>query len=734
MLKQPQLCRDLVLVGGGHTHALVLRMLAMKPVAGLRVTLVSPASHTPYSGMLPGLVAGHYTFTDSHIDLVRLCQWADVRFIRAEITGLDCARRELTLPGRAPLGYDVLSLDIGSQPELDSVPGAREHAIPVKPVAALWQRWQNLELSLQEQPSGQPLQLAVVGGGAGGVELALAMAHRLRGAPVVLALFCAGPDILQGYNRCTRRAARHALEDAGVILHRNSRVQRVEAACLQLDDGHRAPFDALFWCTGAAAAPWIADSGLATDARGFVAVHDTLQATNDESVFAAGDIATQLAHPRPKAGVYAVRQAPVLAHNLRNILLGRPLRTHRPQREFLSLLSLGQRRATANRGPLSVTGDWVWRWKDRIDRQFMDQFVQLPPVMPASVTEVLPDTESAANQAPCGGCGAKVGGDSLRLALGQLRERYPQLCPDPAAADDAAIMPVPPGGIQLQSIDILRTLVSDPWLMGRIAANHALSDLYASGAQPLATLAAVTLPFASPPLQQRELVQLLGGALAEFARVNCRLTGGHSLQGPELAIGFAVQGAPLDAAGRLLHKRGLRDDDCLLLTKPLGTGTLFAGLMQNRADGRDISVAIEMMLQSNFEAARLALAHGVEGATDVTGFGLSGHLLEMLGPEQGAALELSALPALPGALASLEAGIYSTMQAANARLGDHSVGPNPRRDLLLDPQTSGGLLLGVAPALAGPLRAALQAAGYGDAAIIGKVHREPDPGERIRLD
>ncbi|HEY7775453.1 MAG TPA: FAD-dependent oxidoreductase, partial [Kineobactrum sp.] len=464
MLNQPQLCRDLVLVGGGHAHALALRMLAMNPVAGLRVTLVSPASHTPYSGMLPGLVAGHYTFTDSHIDLVRLCQWANARFICPEVSGLDPTQRELTVPGRAPLGYDVLSLDIGSQPELDSVPGAREHAVPVKPVAALWQRWRHLERTLQEQPPAKPVQLAVVGGGAGGVELALAMAHRLRGVPVALALFCAGPDILQGYNRCSRRAVRQALAAAGVELHCHSRVQRVQAGRLEFEDGRNAPFDTLFWCTGAAAAPWVADSGLATDARGFIALQDTLQSTSDEFVFAAGDIATQIAYPRPKAGVYAVRQAPVLAHNLRNILLGRPLRKHRPQREFLSLLSLGQRRATANRGPLSITGDWVWRWKDRIDRKFMDQFTHPPTAMPTGTSDALPDTESAAGQALCGGCGAKVGGDSLRLALGQLRSRYPQLCPDPASADDAAIVPVPAGGVQLQSIDILRALVADPWL------------------------------------------------------------------------------------------------------------------------------------------------------------------------------------------------------------------------------------------------------------------------------
>lgn len=725
-MKQAELARDLVLVGGGHAHALALRMLAMRPIAGLQITLVSPASHTPYSGMLPGLIAGHYGFEETHIDLARLCQWAGARFIAAEVRGLDPRARTLALPGRPPLAYDVLSLDIGSQPELDSVPGAREYAVPVKPVAELWQRWQALENSLPERTG--PLRLALVGGGAGSVELALAMARRLRGKALHVTLFCGAEDILQGYNALARAAVRRMLADAGVALHCGSRVVSVSADQLQLDDGRTAPFDSLFWCTGAAAAPWLAASGLETVEGGFLAVRDTLQSVTEDTVFAAGDMATQLAHPRPKAGVYAVRQAPVLAANLRSYLLDLPLRQHRPQRRFLSLLSLGERRATADRGPFTATGAWVWRWKDRIDRAFMARFENLPMTMPVAVDR-LPEIPGAEAQAPCGGCGAKVGGDALSAALAELRLLYPDLCPASGSADDAAILETPVGAIQLQSLDILRGLVSDPWVMGRIAANHALSDLYASGARPRFALAAVTLPFCSPALQRRELVQLLAGALAEFEQVGCRLAGGHSLQGPELALGFAVTGEPL-VAGRLLPKRGLQPGDQLLLTKPLGTGTLFAGQMQLQADGRDIIAATAMMLQSNYSAAGLALEYGASAATDVTGFGLWGHLLEMLSPGQYAQLSLAAVPALPGALDSLQAGIYSSMHPANIRLASCALQAEPQRDLLFDPQTSGGLLLGVARDQAAALQQALREAGYPCASIIGEV--VAGEGEQIR--
>jgi len=282
----------------------------------------------------------------------------------------------------------------------------------------------------------------------------------------------------------------------------------------------------------------------------------------------------------------------------------------------------------------------------------------------------------------------------------------------------------------VQSLDVLREMVADPWLMGRIAANHALSDLYACGARPVSALAAVTLPFAGPTILQRELQQLLAGALHEFAAVDCCLNGGHSMQGLELGLGFVVNGVPMVQAQALLSKRGLAPGDQLLLTKPLGTGTLFAAHMQLAADGRDIGAALDMMLQSNAAAAGLALAHGASACTDITGFGLLGHLLEMLDGECDARLALAKIPLLDGALQQLRKGVTSTMHATNASGGEalqrQGEVDDAHEQVLFDPQTSGGLLIGVSAERAGPLRDALRQQAYSRAEIIGEVvQREP---------
>lgn len=732
-----ELRRDLVMVGGGHSHVLALRMLAMKPIAGLRITLISPNTHTPYSGMLPGLIAGHYSFEQTHIDLARLCQWAGVRFIAGEVTAIDPHTRRLSLSGRPPISYDLVSIDVGSQPELDSVPGAAQYATPVKPVSGLWRRWQELLARIERGGSETGFRIGIVGGGAGSVELVLAMAHRLQNLSPVFDLWCGTPDILPGYNRRARRSVSAALKRHGINVHLDARVVEVEQGSLVLSNGRRAEFDELFWCTGATAPAWIAASGLATDTHGFLSVRDTLQGHRDERVFGAGDVASQQNYPRPKAGVFAVRQGPVLARNLRASLLHKSLKRHRPQQRFLSLISLGDKQATANKGLLSASGAWVWRWKNRIDRKFMAHFEKLPAGMPRAARYRLPSLVGAVDQAACGGCGAKVGADALAGALAQLHRDYPRHCF--GAGGDAVAVPVPPGAVLVQSLDVLRQLVADPWLMGRIAANHALSDLYACGARPISALAAITLPFAGTVMQQRELEQLLDGALHEFALVNCRLNGGHSMQGGELSVGFTVNGVAMSPDGTLMGHVGAQPGDHLVLTKALGTGALFAAHMQLVADGRDISAATASMLQSNRAAAELALAYGASACTDITGFGLLGHLLEMLSGVLGARLELKNLPLLRGALEHVGAGITSTMHAANARSAGWSVQhpetiDETRMQMLYDPQTSGGLLIAVSPQQSAALCEALQQHGYVRSRIIGEVTElAPGSAAPVRL-
>lgn len=721
--------QDLVLVGGGHAHALVLRKLAMARPAGLRVTLISSAAFTPYSGMLPGLLAGHYRFEETHIDLLRLCQWAGVRFLDDTVTGLDPRARRLSCARRGAVGYELLSIDIGCEPELDSVPGARQYAIPVKPVAGLWRRW----TSLAEDPPRRGGRIAVVGGGAGSVELALAIAHRLREDAPQISLYCGAARILAGYGRAARRRVARQLAALGVALYRDHRVVEVSAGTLHFGKGERRGFDTLIWATGAGAAPWIKDSGLPVDARGFMSTHDTLQSTGFANVFGAGDIATQCRHPRPKAGVYAVRQGPVLAANLLAFAAGRRLREHRPQRRFLSLLALGPKLAVAERNGLSAQGAWVWRWKDRIDRQFMRRFHDLPPRRMARWPSG-PGRAREHEQAPCGGCGAKVSADALREVLDELGQRYPEHIAPAARRDDAACLETP--ARLMQSIDGLRALIDDPWRMGRIAAQHALSDLYACAATPHSALPLLTLAFSASELQRRDLRLVMEGALSVFVAAGCRIVGGHSMQGPELQIAFAVNGRPNRA--RTLSKRGAQAGDVLILTKALGGGALFAAHMQHKARGRDIETALAQMEAGNGAAAEVALSATARAATDVTGFGLAGHLAEMLGDDLAARLELGALPALPGALEAMRQGVFSTLHDANrnaveGRIDGEAYAASAaggavedlRRELLFDPQTSGGLLLAVPPDTADTALAELSARGVA-AALIGEI------GENIR--
>ena len=355
----------------------------MDPLPGVRVTLISRGAETPYSGMLPGLIAGHYTYDEAHIDLQPLARFAQARAIFDEAIGLDLANRQVLFDKRPPISYDVLSIDIGSTPHLD-VPGSAAHAVPVKPISRFLNRWSLLSERLRK---GDRRRVAVVGGGAGGVELLLAVQFRMRtllegdgkgDATLEYHLFTDSDQVLPTHNRSVRRRFERVLAERGVVVHAGSAVVEVERSRLRTADGRSHDVDDMLWTTEAASAPWLAQSGLAVDEAGFVRVSGTLQSISHPEVFASGDIAAMVDHPRPKSGVFAVRQGPPLARNLRDTLLGEPLETYRPQRRFLSLITTGDQYAVASRGIWAFEGRWVWRWKDWIDRRFMRVYQDLP--------------------------------------------------------------------------------------------------------------------------------------------------------------------------------------------------------------------------------------------------------------------------------------------------------------------------------------------------------------------
>jgi selenide,water dikinase len=737
------LLKDLVLVGGGHAHVHVLKSFGMKPMPGVRLTLIGRDIETPYSGMIPGFVAGHYSFDECHIDLARLAAWTGARLIHAEAIGIDRDSRQILLKNRPPIAYDFLSIDVGSSPSVEALPGATEHATPVKPIAELGRRWLAFLERVKDWQGS--LRIAVIGGGAGGVELALAIDHRLRAiahnAEVSVTLVTKG-EILSGQAAAARQKIRAIFQWRGIRLIENVATTQLEDGAVHLENGERVAVDDTFVVTEASAAKWFAGTGLPLDSRGFFAVEPTLRSTGDERIFAVGDCAGVAAHPRPKAGVFAVRQGPPLAENLRRVLLGRPLEPFTPQSRYLSILGTGDGHAVATRSGWAIEGAWVWRWKDHIDRKWMRMYCE-PPAGPMDMAarNAPPDPALADAEAKrlladigmrCGGCGAKVGANVLTRVLGRLG-------PSPGsnvaigldAPDDAAMIEVPAGQALVQSVDFFRTFIDDPFAFGEVAAVHALGDVWAMGAKPHSALALAVVPAAAERLMEEDLFQMLSGARSVLDRSGCALIGGHSGEGPEAALGFSVNG--LVVAARALRKGGLRPGDRLVLTKKLGTGVIFAAAMRGAARGRWIAEALASMRTPSDKASAALVAVGAHACTDVTGFGLAGHLAEMIratgrGDEVSVDLHLDALPALDGAIELFAQGLASSLQPENLRArhlidGMDRLAGHAKLPLLFDPQTAGGLLAAVPAEVANTI----------EGVVIGEVRARTEERSFIHL-
>jgi len=747
--------KDLVLVGGGHSHLSVLKYFAMNPVPGLRLTLITRDLHTPYSGMLPGYIAGHYEYDEAHIDLRPLAQFAKARIYHAEVSTINYKEKQIICAGRPPISYDLVSINIGSKPGTLHVPGADEFTIPVKPIDNFLSKWDALiEKVLDFTQQNKTFNLAVVGGGAGGVEMALATQYRLHYLlkleninpnKLKIALYSDGDNILIGHNAQVRRKFRRVLHQRDISILTGHNINKVEHNQLISTDGSTHSADATLWVTNASAPKWLAESGLQVDDQGFIAVNDYLQSISHKDVFAAGDIAAVVNYPRPKSGVFAVRQGPPLAKNLSHAIQNKALKAFKPQKNFLGLISTGDKYAVASRSNWSLEGAWLWNIKDRIDRKFMDNFNELPemeqeesPEYNQAMADKKTIHEISAIAMRCGGCGAKVGSTVLSRVVNRLtpvnRDDVVIGLADP---DDAAVSEVPAGKLIVQSVDYFRSFIDDPYIFGQIAANHALSDIFAMGAESQTAMAIATIPYGIEEQVEDQLFQTMSGALDVLNASNTALVGGHSSEGAELSFGLSVTG--LADREQVMRKSGMQKGDILILTKALGTGTLFAADMRLKAKGRWIDNALQSMLLSNQEAGFCMHRHGATACTDVTGFGLLGHLVEMT-KSSGKSVEinLQSLPVLNGALQMIDTGIFSSLQEQNVRLRRAIKDPGELRKhkhfpLLFDPQTSGGLLAAIPEKNAGVCLAELHELGYPESVIIGAVTDDTENIESVTL-
>ncbi|MFC0133122.1 pyridine nucleotide-disulfide oxidoreductase [Massilia eurypsychrophila] len=370
--------KRLLLVGAGHSHAKVLFELAGDKAGDIAVTLVSPEPLAPYSGMVPGWMAGHYRWEQCCVDFARLCRRAGATLRIDRATGIDLAASRLQLASGASLPYDVLSLDIGST---STPPGAASaRLLPTRPLAALRERWEVLRATVSSLPADVTFRVVMIGGGAAGTESVLAVRHQLaKWAPRVAfdyVLATQGSALLAQLAAGAGRRIAAQLQQHGVRVLHDFAAERIDDAGVWSRDGRMLDADVVLWAAGPRAHGWPAASGLAHD-DGFVRVDGTLRSVSHPNIFAAGDCAS-FEKPLPKAGVFAVRMGPVLSHNLRAALRAGALQTFTPQRRHLVLLGTGDAHAVAAWGPFSCQGKWVWRWKQALDRTFINRYNRAP--------------------------------------------------------------------------------------------------------------------------------------------------------------------------------------------------------------------------------------------------------------------------------------------------------------------------------------------------------------------
>jgi selenide,water dikinase len=609
--------------------------------------------------MIPGYLAGVYNYDEIHIDLFRLTTFADVRFVVDEVIGLDLKQRKIFLKSTGSLDFDLISINIGTTPY--SLREASERFTPIKPIHRFLKVFDQI-MARQDLHS-----IAVVGAGASGVELALNLSARLPSAKITL--IHASAKILETFPDSVSKILLGELISRRIELKLETVILEEQNGTL-IADGWRAEFDHIFWTTSPKAPDWIGASGLAVDDRGFIEINSSMQSINHTDVFAAGDVSSLKEYRLAKSGVYAVRAAKYLFFNMRAWIQNRPLKQWMPNLSPLALIGLNGKSAVLSKGNFGFRAKVLWKLKDSIDRRFMAQFENLP---------------SMSSQVPCGGCAAKVS----PTALASLLKKEIRLG---ISSEDAALLEFENFNI-ISSMDRITSLVSDPFVFGKIAVMHAVSDIYASGGKPKYMQVAVELPRSTTDLHFRDLPRLMEG-MAEGAKdLGTEIKGGHSGLGQEFAVTVSVTGT----LGRTSSKKRFgRPDDVLILTKPLGTGILFAGLMQQKSKGPWIQSAIDSMLKSNKDFAQIFEDLGVVSQTDVTGFGLLGHLLEVLKGQLSAELHYSKIPRFAGVDELISAGVRSTAYEQNSIFLDHLHGshlPDGIPYLLCDPQTSGGLLV-----------------------------------------
>jgi len=594
-------------------------MMAMRPLEGVSVILISDGDVAPYSGMLPGYMMGLYSEDEIHFNLWKLASQAGIVFIRDRITKIDSDNRLVQFSsGRAPILYDVLSINIGITPRNVSRISESDHVIKLKPISKLLPKWNHF---LEILPSLPPQKIAIIGGGPAGIETTAALISKRDSfqRKDQVTLIHKNENLLTGFPEKAQDIVLQEMQDRGVQVLTKTTITRIDHQKIYSAELLIGEFDTIFIATDAEAPEIFKISKLATDASGFLKVNSKLQVEGVPNIFGAGDCIHFTPSPLPKAGVFAVREGMILSNNVRKFVTSKSqssLLDYVPQKNFLKLIHLSPTRILASRGNWAMASSVFWNWKKLIDVRFMKKFGSLPFEM----AEAERDHSLVINT--CGGCGAKISQSLLSEVIPLLQLSYSEVMP--RTREDCYPLPETQSENYI-SVDGLRAFLPDPMLFGKISTLHALSDLWVSGMKPIALTVSVGLAHRREAQQRNFLLQVMSGILKVCKDYNIQMSNAHTFENAEDHLSLTVLG---EKQNLVMRKAGAKPGDLIIMNKKLGSGIALQALMKGDLAPQQARDLITQMTNPNLIPS--PLLESLHSATDVTGFGFIGHLYELL--------------------------------------------------------------------------------------------------------
>ena len=681
---------DLVLIGGGHSHIMLIMELSKKPIRGNRITLISNEIDTPYSGMIPGFIEGIYNWRETHIDLYKLCFKLDIRFIHSEVLEISAINKEIVLKNRPKIKFDVLSINTGIQSNNKTIKGALKYCIPVKPISKL----SNNFLTEIEKNNN----IAFIGGGPASVELALGLQKRFKNnkSNLKISIITGKNGLLSSFPPKTKKVAKQTLQNSQINVIEKVEVIEVQKDKLILSNKTKLKIDKSVLSTNAMPPKWIKKSDLFLNSNNFIIVNDKFQ-TNYNYVFAAGDIVDFNNQNLGKSGVFAVKSGKPLAKSIRKFIQKEVAVPYKFNKSYLSIIGLANGLAIATKYNFTFTSRFCFLLKKFIDQKFVKKFNNLNQDNSYTFINLFKifnfitqkyHKNISAHPMQCRGCAAKVDFNALKTTLPKKII---------TTSEDAINVNNYPN--LYQSVDMISSIVSDPYLLGKIAANHAISDIIAVNSKLISALMILQLPFSNSEINSRDLEQVTSGASDVFKLAGCSISGGHTMVGKDKdpVIGFSVVGEKKNVVNDKIRSN-LKINDVLILTEKIGSGIIFSGINNDIIDSYYQIEVLNQMTQGNINFSKVSNKLKTLLMTDITGFGLANHLLNLIKRDigkTGLTIYPDRIPIFNGVREALSKNVRSSLFDKNFNSAQKDLIYNRETklidEILYDPQTVGGL-------------------------------------------